>query len=165
MQNKLDFGSDHRLIQTEMHTPTSRRARKWQKKQKPVQMPEPKSLNNNEIKQLFLQRIKQELANRKENGEHINENSLVSILKTSAETTLPKKKASKTNEIWRHDTILNELLEARKEKENSSDEYKSLTKNIKKRVKYLRNEKIANEAKMINGFASRRQVEDLYRSF
>ena len=128
-------------------------------------MPEPKSLNNNEIKQLFLQRIKQELANRKGNGEHINESSLVSILKTSAETTLPKKKASKTNEIWKHDTILNELLEARKEKENSSDEYKSLTKNIKKRVKYLRNEKIANEAKMINGFASRRQVEDLYRSF
>ena len=53
VQNKLDFGSDHRLIQTEMHTPMSRRARKWHKKQKPVQMPDPKSLNNNEIKQLF----------------------------------------------------------------------------------------------------------------
>lgn len=49
VQNKLDFGSDHRLIQTEMHTPTSRRARKWQKKQKPAQKPEPKSLSNNQI--------------------------------------------------------------------------------------------------------------------
>ena len=148
-----------------MHTPTSQRARKWQKKQKHVQKPEPKSLSNNQIKQLFLQRMKQELAGRKRNGEPINEASIVSILKAAAETTLPKVKSCKTNEIWKDDTILNELLEARKEKDNTSDEYKYFTKNIKKRIKHLRNEKIANEAKMINGFASRRQVEELYRSF
>ena len=76
--------------------------------------------------------MKQELTGRKRNGEPINEASIVSILKAAAETTLPKMKSCKTNEIWKDDTILNELLEARKEKDNTSDEYKYFTKNIKK---------------------------------
>ena len=36
---------------------------------------------------------------------------------------------------------------------------------LTKRVKFLRNEKIANEAKEVNEYANRRQVEELYRSF
>ena len=36
---------------------------------------------------------------------------------------------------------------------------------MKKRVKYLRNKKLHLEAQEINDYASRRQVEKLYRSF
>ena len=40
-----------------------------------------------------------------------------------------------------------------------------LTRLIKKRVNILRNNKFAKEASEINEFASRRKVEELYRSF
>ena len=46
-----------------------------------------------------------------------------------------------------------------------SNEYKNLTKSIKKRVKKLRNENIRKEADEINSYATKRQIEALYRSF
>ena len=47
-----------------------------------------------------------------------------------------------------------------------SFEYKTITKEIKKRVRRLRNEKLSNEAIKINEFATtRREVEELYRAF
>ena len=44
-------------------------------------------------------------------------------------------------------------------------EYKRVTGMIKKRVKFLRNEKLANKAKEVNEYANRKNVEELYRSF
>ena len=46
----------------------------------------------------------------------------------------------------------------------NNDEYIRLTKLLKNRVKYLRNKKLHLKAQEINDYASRRQVEKLYRS-
>ena len=42
VEGELDFGSDHRLLKTEVATPSTRRARRSLKKQKPIQKPDPK---------------------------------------------------------------------------------------------------------------------------
>ena len=44
----------------------------------------------------------------------------------------------------------------------NSTEYKTITKAVKKRITFLRNEKLRNEADEINENASRRQVAELY---
>ena len=56
---------------------------------------------------------------------------------------------------------MNERLKTPKD----SSQHKTLKKSIKKRVRHLRNEKINNEAKQINGYATRRQIEQLYSAF
>ena len=61
VKSQMDFGSDHRLLLTEMHTPSTRRARKSLKKQKPIQNLDPKSLAIKEVKQVFIQKLKDEL--------------------------------------------------------------------------------------------------------
>ena len=53
----------------------------------------------------------------------------------------------------------------KKNSPRESFEYKSITKQINKRVRRLRNEKLSNEAKKINEFATRREVEELYHAF
>ena len=41
--------------------------------------------------------------------------------------------------------------------------YKELTKIIKKRVKYLRNQRLLKEADEINEYSNRRKIEDMFR--
>ena len=53
VKSQMDFGSDHRLLLTEMNTPSTRRARKSLIKQKLIQKPDPKSLAVKEVKQLL----------------------------------------------------------------------------------------------------------------
>ena len=56
-------------------------------------------------------------------------------------------------------------MKQRNEISQGSDEYKILTKKIKKRVNQLKNEKFAKEVEKINEYANKKQIEDLYRSF
>ena len=58
---------------------------------------------------------------------------------------------------------INALINERQTYSRDSAEYKTATKQIKKRVRFLRNEKLTNEANEINEHASRREVEELYR--
>ena len=60
VKSQIDFGSDHRLLLTEMHTPSTRRARKFLNN-KAYTNPDPKSLAIKEVKQVFLQKVKDEL--------------------------------------------------------------------------------------------------------
>ena len=81
--------------------------------------------------------------------------------------TLPKKSESKTSrELWKDDTVLNDLLKIRKKTQSDiqSIEHKIISKKIKKRVGQLRNEKLRIEAGEINDYASKRQVEELRRT-
>ena len=58
---------------------------------------------------------------------------------------------------------LNSLLDDRKNHNIGSQSHKDITKKIKKRVKKLRNEKLAREADEINNFANKRQIEELLK--
>ena len=46
----------------------------------------------------------------------------------------------------------------------NSASYKITTKKIKKRVVFLRNEKLSLEAEEINDHATKREIEELFRS-
>ena len=56
------------------------------------------------------------------------------------------------------------MLKRRTQSDIQSLEHKIISKKIKKRVGYLRNEKLRIEAEEINYYASKRQVEELYRT-
>ena len=87
-------------------------------------------------------------------------------MESAAEATLPKKSKNKhTHEIWRNDKDLNLPVDKQKELVTGSSEHKLITKIIKKRIRILRNETTEKEANEINEYASRRQVEELYRTF
>ena len=97
--------------------------------------------------------------------EDINTN-ILKCLDSAAMSVLPKmKKRKNVDETWKDDEQLNQLINQRNEFQRGSDEYKVVTKAIKRRVNYLRNEKLEREANDLNEYASRREVEQLYSSF
>ena len=164
----LDFDSDHRIIIAEINTPSTKKARrKKQQKTKYVAKPDPESLQSSELKVSFIHAVTQEL-NSKDGAYKSTDAGLkiIDCLESAAEATLPKKSKNKhTHEIWRNDKDLNLLVDKRKELVTGSSEHKLITKIIKKRVRILRNETTEKEANEINEYASRRQVEELYRTF
>ena len=96
---------------------------------------------------------------KKTSVETMKEESIVTLLKSAAELTLPKlSKNMQPKEIWKEDKILNELINERLATSKDSLQHKNITKCIKKRVRHLCNKKTNNETKVINSFATRRQV-------
>ena len=84
----------------------------------------------------------------------------------TAESTLPKlEEIRPKNEMWKYDEYLNTLIDQRKQTTRNSVEFKNVTKQIKCRVKYLNNEKCSKEAASINEYATRRQIDELFRKF
>ena len=73
VNKNYDFESDHRLIKTEMHTPTTKRARQNQNKARPVSKPDLKSLEKEEITNSFLQAVKEDIRRRRCLGNPISE--------------------------------------------------------------------------------------------
>ena len=72
---------------------------------------------------------------------------IVSSLHKTANSVLPvAAKKSRVLEIWRDDTLLNNLLNNRAKCHQSSENYKQYTKQVKKRVRQLKNIKIQKEA-------------------
>ena len=67
--------------------------------------------------------------------------------------------------LWRDDNELNELLEHRSNMNKENIGYKSISKQIKKRIVKLRNLKLKEEAEEVNSFASKRKIEEMYRAF
>ena len=92
-------------------------------------------------------------------------NDLVHSLTTAASEVLPNKSKKKTNQIWKDDGDLNKLLDERAKTDNGTNDYKKLTKLIKSRIRKLRNEKMRNEASELNEFATKREIEALYKTF
>ena len=164
---KFTCDSEHRIVITMMLTPTTKRAR-WKPKKKTVSpKPDPKSLNKNEIRQRYVRTIAQEMEKNDhvEQIEDINMN-ILKVLESSAISALPKIcKKRKVDEIWKDDEQLNLFINQRNAYQRGSDENKEITKAIKRRVNFLRNEKIEREANELNEYASRREVEQLYSSF
>ena len=167
VEKEYDFDSDHNLIITKLQTPKTKRARKYgQIKLKIIPKPDQKALENSLHRNPFLESVKENINRKKYLNNLITENDIVNCLESAADLTLPKTKRSKhTKELWKDDVRLNELLNQRKNTVKYSLEYNNFTKQIKKHVRYLRNEKATNEAKQINSFAMRRQVDNLFRAF
>ena len=156
----LDFDSDHRIMITSLHTPMTRKAR-W----KPIQLPKKpqpdiNALRNPVIADSFLKSIENQLATET----IVTPDKIINVLKTAGETSLPRvTRKKKVNEVWKEDKVFNDLLNERRKNNIGSQEYKSYTKKIKPRIRFLRNEKLKREAVEINDNASRRQIEELYR--
>ena len=89
---------------------------------------------------------------------------ITNVLKTAAQDTLLTSTSKDCyKELWRNDREFNQLLTRRQDLPKDSIAYKSITKDVKKRITFLRNQKLRNEAAEINENASRRQVAELYR--
>ena len=163
-----DFDSDHRLVKTTLNTPTSKKARKHSKKQKNAAYtgkPDIRSLEREDIRKCFITSVSNELNNLANENDN-RDVFLVKCLESAAQSTLPKMKIkTPAKEIWKDDEILNELLDKRKEISKHAAEYKCFTKDIKKRVQQLRNQKVDEEAKQINQFSNQKNVQELFRSF
>jgi len=90
--------------------------------------------------------------------------NLIDVISESANEILPEKqKLVHTATKFNDDEPLNELLNTRSNEHKGSDVHKLLTKKIKKRVRYLRNKRLHREAEQINGHATRRETEELFR--
>ena len=171
VNSQFDCDSDHRIIITTMQTPTTKKGR-WKPKSSKMKNNkiDQKSLKECiKVKKSFLNAVIQEFT-KPEQPNNCNQpeqisSSIIKCLNTAAESSLPKITKKKTKEIWKDDGVLNELLKQRDDIPRGSDEYKILTKKIKKRVNNLKNEKCAKEADELNEYANKKQIEDLYRSF
>ena len=166
--DEYDFDSDHRLVKTTLYTPSSKKARKYSKNTKNTaksNKPDIKSLENSNIQKAFTTSVLKELNNPTTNSEE-RDVFLIICLEIAAQSTLPKvQKKVPVKEIWKDDKILNELLNKRKHISKDTEAYKSVTKDIKKHVQYIRNQKLDAEASKINQLTNERNVQELFRSF
>ena len=81
------------------------------------------------------------------------------MLCTSAESALPPMASQKQHKPWDSDEILICLLQCRRAATRNSTEYKSITKDVRKRVRELKRAHAAEQASKINSAAEARQVE------
>ena len=164
----IDFDSDHRILITKLNSPMTRKARWKERKHNIKYLPlNIKSLENEEIKNEFIKNIESGVSKYCTTKSPTLETStmLTSILNSAAELSLPRlSKNRNTINLWKSDKEFNELLSKRMNTARKSDEYKTLTKEIKKRVKHLKNLKLQAEATAINTNADRRQIEELYKN-
>ena len=89
----LDFecDSDHRIIISEMLTPTTKKARWKQQEKSTVPKPDPKALNEKETKKVFLQAVANEMKNNNQPTETEDTNlNIKGCLDSAADSTLPK---------------------------------------------------------------------------
>ena len=163
----INFDSDHRIKITFLDTPMTRRAR-WKVSKHPTKRSiNVKSLEDEKVKDRFIINAENELAkNLNIHATSVSEiaTNLTKSLKTAAEITLPSQAKHFYKTIWRDDKKLNELLDKRMNLSTKSEEHKKVTKELKKRVKHLRNMKLWEEANAINENINRRQIEELYRN-
>ena len=159
-----DIDSDHRLLVCTLTTPRTKRAR-WSPKKVIKGQPNPKELLNSDIRTKFERKIEDEFQACEETKANILSEKLVRSLNEIAEDVIPKMAKTKIRQTWRDDDVFNSLLQARSNCTKGSVEWKRATKLIKARVRKLRNEKLALEAKEINIRASQRKIEELFRCF
>ena len=90
--------------------------------------------------------------------------NLISSLNHVADEVIPRMTKLRTKEIWKDDQQFNLLLDQRSNTTNIEERI-SLTRRIKKRVRYLRNQQLKDEADDIDERSEKRDIEGLYRSF
>ena len=167
VENSFDVDSDHRILITNLKTPTTKKTRwKEREEKKKVYIPDTQALNDEDIRTQFNDHAAAKLNDAAiiESTIELDDN-LISALSSAAESTLPSKVKTRVRETWSEDDEFNTLLQQRKNYSFGSEDYKDLSKRIKKRIRHLRNEKLSREADNINMHYNQRQIEELYRSF
>ena len=165
--NKIDFDSDHRMLKTTLHTPKTRKARKYTKtNRKILGKRDLKSLfSNPDATNSFNEQVKMSLIAEKvdKNSPELLSSKIVNILNKAGES-LPLITKDIATEWWKNDKQFNMLLDDRSKLDRGSREYLTKSKEIKKRIQILRNEKLKSEAEDINKYANQKEIEKLFRS-
>lgn len=164
---ECDIQSDHKMVTMSLKTPSTKKARRIPKRVPIKQKIDVKSIKDTNVKARYSSVITDYLQNdtNPRSPSSISDN-IINCLKFASETTLPKKEKRQTvREIWKNDEEFNNLLQLRSTQNKNTADYNETTKKIKKRVRYLRNMKMAAEAQEIEQFATRKQIDQLYRTF
>ena len=154
----IGFCTDHNLVIAKLNTPTTKVSRKIQKNNNmQVQKLDIKALDETEIRTKFVEAVKNAVVENRDMNIENRSKALLSVMLTAAQSTLPKSKPKNDNkQIWKNDTQLNNLLNQREHLIRTSNAFKLCTKEIKKRVKFLNNQKALKEANSINEYATTR---------
>lgn len=164
----FDVETDHRLLKATMHAPTTKNGRKrfCKNPTQPSTRLNIKEFQNKQIQEHFTNQVDNKLRDNRKKDRNIMDRSknLIDILSETAAESLPiKQRNPNNNEIFKDDETLNKLLERRSMHSKGTQAHKSVTKMIKKRVKFIRNQKLLLEAEQINHHATRRETEELFR--
>ena len=146
------------------NTPSTIKAR-WRKRVNKIHSVNVKSLKQPEIQAAYVEAVMRDFRNCDDNESgNIADNIKSSLTKTAAKV-IPERPKMKSNEMWRDDGTFNDLINERARCERNTNQYKGLSKTIKKRVRYLRNKELQEEADEIDLRSQKRDLERLYRSF
>ena len=130
-----DFDSDHRLLITSLNTPTTRKSRRKPKQTIAKRKPNLSALNHFNIQKYFQKSIVDMM---KENNLQLESSADISsnisnVLTLAREKLLPNEaKKNPVNAIWKTDTDFKNLLNECQNYESASEDYKRITKTIKK---------------------------------
>ena len=165
VDDSFDVESDHRIIVTELNTPRSKRARwKRQTTNNKAQV-DVRSLAMTDLQNKFKNSVAASFVGSGDrNASAISENMIHNLCE-SADKVLPKKTRHQQREMWKEDEEFNRIIHERSQLQKNSDEYKLMTKKLRKRIRFLRNEKLQQEANETNMRAQKREIEALFRSF
>ena len=166
----IDFDSDHRILVTELNSPKTKKAR-WKEPRilpgKP--RPDAKFLFDDGYRNRYVNTVQQYLQNNPMQINSTNEEKstrIVNTLQNAAKNTIPlKTKNRRDNNPWKNDILFNNIIDSRQNTDKTSNEYKELTKKLKKRIKFLKNQRLKQEASNINTFATNKEIEQLYKRF
>ena len=164
VKNGIRVDSDHRAVVSTFAFPLHKRDRRLVKKKH----------KSKKSKKLDVKLLRE---NGEIYGEYMNEvetrlclNSepeiadLTAILQDSATACIPTLATRKCVHPWDDDTVLRELVLKRDkvDRKNKKSEFKSLTNEIRKRAKFLKNQFYENEARKINMAWTNRELEKAY---
>ena len=162
---EIDFGTDHKILIAELDTPKTRKARRRKRKNTLLSKKDVQYLKEPAIHKQFSDKEGERLNSASLTRETTTETSaaILNTLHDAANTTLPDvEKKNTAVETWKCDGELNRLLNLRMEQRLGSDTHKELTRQIKKRVKHLHNERLCQQASEINNHANNRKIEQMF---
>ena len=161
----IEVDSDHRVLVTSLRTPINKASR-WKPKKKNHPRTDLNALQDVEMRANFISKSENNINWTNENITPSElSDKIIHAFQSAAVETLPKKRNAKHNGLWKDDQQLNELIDRRSSTLRGSEHFKVVSKLIKKRILKLRNQKIRNEADEINNFATKRKIEEMYRTF
>jgi hypothetical protein len=166
---EYNFESDHRLLTTTLSTPKNKKSR-WKPKTVPKPKTNDKLLVENKYKSDYVKKLSEYLKasfsarTGIESFEEIS-NWIEDSLKNAAKDVLPQKVKRNVKQVWKDDSVLNDLLEHKALCNRKSIEHKQLSKQVKSRIRKIRNDKVSAETNELNTYASKREIETLYKAF
>ena len=165
--NSYDFDTDHRLVIASLNTPVTKIARFIGRKKTVIKQRINFSAIDDVAESNFINTVTENFSNYKfDESTNIElTEKLVTVIKNSAEATLPTKNRVRQTQPWHNDVKLEQLFRKKDELMSHNADRKSLAsirKKIRSRAKYLKNEHFKQEAEKINVLAINREIEKLF---